>query len=329
MSEVEVYDVIVSFGGIAAMLFGAEIAVSSSIALAYKWRWPEWIAGLVLLALGTSLPELFISVEGAVNGLSEMAVGNLMGSNAFNVGMVLGLCLLISSSKKFKTDTVGWGALVPTFIGSVLIIASYDFNQEEHNQGIWVGSLLLLFYILTMLLSIVYRSKEPVDSSPAISSSEASTMRVSVQAVLGFALLAFGADYFIEGAMGISNSLGWKEGLAGFLLAAIGTSLPELITSVIALRKGKGQAVFGNIVGSNAFNLLLTGGVVGIISQGFDLANKFILFMVVVNLVVNTVLLVPMLCRRVSILQNAFLYRFAGLILVVGYFWIMVLAYSM
>mgnify|MGYP001162642343 CR=1 FL=1 len=329
MFGVEVYDVIVSVGGIVAMLFGAEIAVNSSVALAHKWRWPEWIAGLVLLALGTSLPELFISVEGALNGYSEMAVGNLMGSNAFNVGVVFGFCLLVSNANKFKTDMVGWGALGPLFLGSILIILVYDFDQESKDTGAWFGLLLLFLYIATMSLSIIYRRDASAEGRSTTSSSEISTALVGTKAIFGFALLAIGADYFIEGALGISNSLGWKEGLAGFLLAAVGTSLPELITSVIALKKGKGQAVFGNIVGSNAFNLLLTGGIVGIISKGFDLANNFILFMVVVNCAVNAALLVPILCRRVSILHNVFFYRLSGLILVVGYFWIMVLAYSM
>ncbi|MDE0585880.1 MAG: hypothetical protein OSB63_04615, partial [Planctomycetota bacterium] len=157
---------------------------------------------------------------------------------------------------------------------------------------------------------------------------DTSTTRVGLHCITGFFLLAVGAQMFLGGALGVAEEFAWKDGFVGFLLAAVGTSLPELFTSLYALKRGRAQVVFGNVVGSNAFNLLITGGIVGLFThiKFDDDTSKFMLF---VNLGATALLVAPLLIIKLRISISKSLHTLAGLMLLVSYVLVIKHAYTL
>jgi len=242
--------------GLGGLLLGSDIAVRGSVSLAHRFGWPSWLTGLLLLALGTSLPELFVSVTSAP-AHPEMAFGNLFGSNAFNVGLVLAVGLYWKGKAQLDVRSVRLPSLLPLLAGSILM-----FLVEDAGASLRIlGAILLLAYLVMTMFALFGRGelREQDDAAPPSHWS----LKVAVVATLaGFLLLAFASRWFLDGALGLAEHFGWGEGFAGFVITAAGTSAPELFTSLRALRLGHAGAIFGNVVGSNAFNLLIAGGAV-------------------------------------------------------------------
>ncbi len=302
------------------MVVGADYSVRSSLKLAQRWGWPDWVAGMLLLALGTSLPELFVSLS-SVAEHPHVSLGNLMGSNAFNVLIVLGACLLVKGDKKFKVERIGWPSLLPLATGSVFVFLWFEYPPSTSYSSLF----LILLYLWVIGKSIKTKDEvgEVLQEAPSTS-----TTRVGLMCLSGFIMLAMGAQYFLDGALGMAAEFGWKDGFAGFLLAAVGTSLPELFTSLIALKQGRAQAVFGNVVGSNAFNLLITGGIVGLFThQQFNDATS--LFMLQVNLGATILLIAPLLMLKLRIPNPKAIHAVVGLVMLAGYFLVIKYAYAL
>ena len=296
--------------GTVAMLVGADYSVRASLKLAQRWGWPDWVAGMLLLALGTSLPELFVSLS-SVSEHPEVSLGNLMGSNAFNVAIVLGACLLFIGEKKFEVAKIGWSSLWPLLAGSMFVFLWFQYPPSIFYSSI----LLIVLYAWVVGKSI--KTKAEVDDVLK-EAPKTSTASVGLMCLSGFILLAVASHYFLEGALGVAEELAWKDGFAGFLLAAVGTSLPELFTSLYAFKQGRTQAVFGNVVGSNAFNLLMTGGIVGLFThQAFD--DESSQFMLFVNLGATVLLIAPLSIIKLRIPISKSLHTLAGLMLLVCY----------
>ena len=306
--------------GTVAMMVGADYSVRASLKLAQRWGWPDWVAGMLLLALGTSLPELFVSLS-SVSEHPEVSLGNLMGSNAFNVAIVLGACLLFIGEKKFEVAKIGWSSLWPLLAGSVFVFLWFQYPPSIFYSSI----LLIVLYAWVVGKSI--KTKAEVDDVLQ-EAPKTSTASVGLMCLSGFILLTVASHYFLEGALGVAEELAWKDGFAGFLLAAVGTSLPELFTSLYAFKQGRTQAVFGNVVGSNAFNLLMTGGIVGLFThQAFD--DESSQFMLFVNLGATVLLIAPLLIIKLRIPISKSLHTLAGLMLLVCYVLVIKHAYTL
>ncbi|MDE0586088.1 MAG: hypothetical protein OSB63_05665, partial [Planctomycetota bacterium] len=210
--------------GTIALMVGADYSVRASLKLAQRWGWPDWVAGMLLLALGTSLPELFVSLS-SVSEHPKISLGNLMGSNAFNVAIVLGTCLLCTRKKQMEVAGIGWLSLWPLSAGSVFVFLWFIYPPSTSYSSI----LLIILYAWVIVKSI--KTKAEVDGVLK-DAPDTSTTRVGLLCLSGFMMLAFGAQAFINGALGIAEAFAWKDGFVGFVLAAVGTSLPELFTSI-------------------------------------------------------------------------------------------------
>ncbi len=303
--------------GLGGLLIGAELAVSGSLALAHRWRWPTWVTGVILLALGTSLPELFVSGASAPDH-PDLALGAIFGSNAINVGGVLGMMLVLQSRGGIPLRQTSFTALIMLAVGSV--VAFWAFGNEQIPG--WAGPTLLAMYLLLFLSSLLSGSPSTPDNPEAGAPGEglATTLPRAFAITLGgFVLLAVAAGWFLEGALGIAERLGWGAGFAGYLIAASGTSAPEFFTSYKAMKKGAVGAVFGNILGSNAFNLLIVGGVV-CLRAAVPLNPERVMPQVWVNLGFCLVLLLPMIVRREGGRRTK-LGVFGGLLLIACYIW--------
>ena len=256
-------DILLLIVGLGLILAGANCLTDGSAALAQRFRVPEFIIGLTVVAVGTSTPELVVSVLSAIGGQSDVAIGNVVGSNIFNVFVILGVCALIRpvplTAGNIRRD-IPFGVLV-----SLLLLAlaqdSLLCKGAADRIGRLDGAAMLALYILLMWYTI-RKTKRPEATAPTEGSkAPMAAWLTAVMIVGGLAGLVFGGEMFLRSATSIARSLGVSESVIAITLVAGGTSLPELASSLVSLFKGKAEMALGNVIGSNIANILLILGV--------------------------------------------------------------------
>ena len=256
-------DILLLIVGLGLILAGANFLTDGSAALAQRFRVPEFIIGLTVVAVGTSTPELVVSVLSAIGGQSDVAIGNVVGSNIFNVFVILGVCALIRpvplTTGNIRRD-IPFGVLV-----SLLLLAlaqdSLLCKGAADRIGRIDGAAMLALYILLMWYTI-RKTKRPEATAPTEGSkAPMAAWLTAVMIVGGLAGLVFGGEMFLRSATSIARSLGVSESVIAITLVAGGTSLPELASSLVSLFKGKAEMALGNVIGSNIANILLILGV--------------------------------------------------------------------
>ena len=256
-------DILLLIVGLGLILAGANFLTDGSAALAQRFRVPEFIIGLTVVAVGTSTPELVVSVLSAIGGQSDVAIGNVVGSNIFNVFVILGVCALIRpvplTAGNIRRD-IPFGVLV-----SLLLLAlaqdSLLCKGAADRIGRLDGAAMLALYILLMWYTI-RKTKRPEATAPTEGSkAPMAAWLTAVMIVGGLAGLVFGGEMFLRSATSIARSLGVSESVIAITLVAGGTSLPELASSLVSLSKGKAEMALGNVIGSNIANILLILGV--------------------------------------------------------------------
>ena len=252
-------DILLLIIGLGLILAGANFLTDGSAALAQRFRVPEFIIGLTVVAVGTSTPELVVSVLSAIGGQSDVAIGNVVGSNIFNVFVILGVCALIRpvplTAGNIRRD-IPFGVLV-----SLLLLAlaqdSLLCKGAADRIGRLDGAAMLALYILLMWYTI-RKTKRPEATAPTEGSkAPMAAWLTAVMIVGGLAGLVFGGEMFLRSATSIARSLGVSESVIAITLVAGGTSLPELASSLVSLFKGKADMALGNVIGSNIANILL------------------------------------------------------------------------
>ncbi|CAN5691051.1 calcium/sodium antiporter [soil metagenome] len=261
-------ELILIAAGFAALLVGGELLVRGSSRLAVLFGVSPLIVGLTVVSFGTSAPELAVSLQAAFAGAPGLTVGNVIGSNIYNVLLVLGLSALFApllvKQQLIRLD-------VPLMIGASLVFwaAALDGNLSFIDGALMFG--LLLVY-LVFVLRVSRREKAEIiaeyEGEYGFHPSRVSGVRLrSAGLVLGGALLlVLGAGWLVEGAVGLARGLGVSDLLIGLTVVAVGTSLPELVTSVVAALRGERDIAVGNVVGSNIFNILSVLGLTAIIA---------------------------------------------------------------
>ncbi len=259
--------------GFTALIKGAGLFVDGSAALAKNFRVPGLIIGLTIVAVGTSAPELAVSITAAVQGANEIALSNVVGSNIFNLLCVLGLCAVIhpvsAETKVLKRD-------FPISILSTILVFAAAGAGSVFSGRLWktgmdanagsVGQITGILLVVLLLGYIVYlvmdAKKHPEAESP---SGKQPLWKCMLLMASGLILIIAGGQIVVYSAKEIARFLGMTETLIGLTIVAVGTSLPELVTSVIAARKGETGLAVGNVIGSNIFNLLFILGISAII----------------------------------------------------------------
>lgn len=241
---------------LALIIFGAMLLTDGSVALAGRFRVPEFIVGLTIVAVGTSMPELTVSFISALNGESAMAIGNVVGSNIFNVLAILGVCAVFSPILFTKTNIRRDIpiCIAATFALTATTLINNDISRIE-------GVILLLGYI-TMIVFMIRAEKKtllknPTPSEPEQSAKPMPLWRIPVWILLGLGGLIWGGDLFIDSASAIALAWGVPKSTIAITLVAGGTSLPELASSLVAIFKGRASLALGNVLGSNIANILL------------------------------------------------------------------------
>ncbi len=252
--------------GLVLILAGANYLTDGSSAIARRLGVSDLVVGLTVVAFGTSTPELVVTLMSAINGATSLAVGNVVGSNIFNILVIIGVTALIRPMKVERTVNnvdlplvvLASVALLAVSLGPMLGTCN-PMPEITRVDGI----LFLLFFLIFMRLTLARARAGVGDAAPEAPKAEEKKSSV-VKSVLfiigGLAGLIFGGQLFVDGASGIARSLGVSEGVIGLTIVAIGTSLPELATSIAAALKGMGGMAIGNVIGSNIFNVFFIAG---------------------------------------------------------------------
>ena len=263
----EIFDIGSVLLGLVLLCVGGYAIVSGGVSLAKKLRISSMIIGLTVVAYGTSTPELAASILAALNSHTDLILGNVVGSNISNIGMVIGISAIFTPLLISKITVNRW---IPIMIGvSLLIIAlSYDGEISQIDGFILIATLIgfTLYTIKTVKKQKIKENttieNEPVEGEMFLSRYKIESYPQSLLLiVIGIILLFLGGHFTVNGAVAIAESLGMSQLIIGIVIVAIGTSLPELITSIIAIAKKQTDIGVGNIVGSNIYNILLILGV--------------------------------------------------------------------
>lgn len=283
---------------LSAIVFGANCLVEGSVSIAKRFRVSDFVVGAVIVGIGTSMPELAVSVIGASEGNSAVAIGNVVGSNIFNILGILGLTALffpVAINRKNMKFEIPFGIAV-----SVLLTA-LSFGGISRVDG-----LLLLVCFAGFMWYSFYRDRKGTTAADSPSNAVRAPLWIPIVKILGgLFLLVMGSDYFIGGAVRIARSLGVNDAFISLTLVACGTSFPELAASVTAALKKNTQVALGNIVGSNIFNATC---ILGISSQIMPLTTSEVtLTDYIVMTVASVLLLLFGLRKRIGRIGGAFM----------------------
>ena len=252
--------------GLALLFVGGDFLVRGAVSLALKFQVSTLVVGLTVVAFATSAPELLVSLEAAVGGHPDISFGNVIGSNIANIGLIMGITALIFVLPVQRKDyTFDWLVM----IGATLLVYLLVFLGEPDQLGFVSGLILVLILIAYNYYKIQSSRKANIkeaDLDIDISVKLDPMWKVLVFLLLGVLGLKFGASFFIEGAAGIALDFGVSERVISVTMVAFGTSVPELVASVIAARKNEKDLAIGNLIGSNIFNILAVLGFTSVIT---------------------------------------------------------------
>ena len=245
--------------GAVLVLWGADRLTDGATSLAQKMNVPQIVIGLTVVAMGTSMPEFFVSLMSAVKGTSDMAVGNVIGANVFNTLAIVGITALVAPML-ISPSTVRKDMPFAVVASLALLLMCRDGEISRWDAGIlFVGFIIFIIYTLRLA------SRGEVQAAEEIKLEDMSAWKAVGLVLLGLVCLVAGSHLFVTGASEVARMLGVPDAVIGLTIVALGTSLPELATSIVASRKGRSAIAIGNVIGSNVFNILMIVGITGLV----------------------------------------------------------------
>lgn len=246
-------DLLLTLGGLIVLVIGAEVMVRGAVDLALRARISPLVIGLTVVSMGTSAPELLVSLLAAMKGSSAIAIGNVVGSNIVNISFILGLSILLFPIEVDRdARRIHWPVMM-----AVSLLFWWLFQDDWITR--WEG-LLFVVLLAAYVGGMVWSSRRSA-LSRAVEPARMAWWKATALLLAGVAALTQGADWFVDGGVGLARSAGVTEQLIGVTVIAFGTSLPELVTSLVAAFRKQPDISLGNLVGSNIFNLL---GIIGL-----------------------------------------------------------------
>ena len=268
--------------GFVFLVKGADAFVEGCSSIARRYHVPSLIIGMTIVAMGTSLPETAVSVTAAVTGNNALAVSNAVGSNIFNLMVVVGACTLFTSVS-VQINTLKIDFPISILCALLLLILGAAGMSLGHIDGV-VFIILFLAFILYMIRSAQTSREKNVEPGveeeeyllEAEEIQEMSMGKSVIYILLGAVAIAVGSDWVVDGACTVAAAIGISQTLIGLTVVAFGTSLPELVTSIVAAKKGEVDMALGNVIGSNIFNILMVLGIAAAISPVAFLTENII-----------------------------------------------------
>jgi len=294
-------DYLIFIISLSVLVFGADIIINQSGKIALKMGISEYVIGATLIALGTSLPEMAASISASLHGHGELSVSNIVGSNIINISLILSIVLFLSTKinphRDFFSKDSSW-ALFPVLI-FIAIILSHHIPSDKNEYIIKIGRIHAIALIMLMIGYIIFLMRHDKDTLEIAEDIEVEQnfnwLKTIILLIIGFILVTKGADYTVLSASNIAHKFGISEWIIGLLLIAFGTSLPELIVSIVAAFKNKGDMAIGNIIGSNLANITIALGLaaaahpitINILPYVFDIAIMVIATLMLVFITAN------------------------------------------
>jgi len=275
---------ILLFVGLALLMKGADFLVDGSSSLAKKLGVSTLVIGLTVVAFGTSMPELVVNIAATLQGANDVSMGNIIGSNIANILLILGVSTIIVNLK-VQQSTI-WREIPLALLAALALLVSYGKKYTDSAAPVLLrseGILFLLFFVIFLIYVLTLAKNSKADNDDIKTFSNA---RTAVMIIGGLAALFIGGRWTVEGAIYLARQIGLSDYFISATIVAVGTSLPELVTSVVAALKKNYDLSVGNIVGSNIFNIFFILGITSLISpvQFISSAGVDLLFMVFVTL---------------------------------------------
>ena len=275
---------ILLFVGLAFLMKGADFLVDGSSSLAKKLGVSTLVIGLTVVAFGTSMPELVVNIAATLQGANDVSMGNIIGSNIANILLILGVSTIIVNLK-VQQSTI-WREIPLALLAALALLVSYGKKYTDSAAPVLLrseGILFLLFFVIFLIYVLTLAKNSKADNDDIKTFSNA---RTAVMIIGGLAALFIGGRWTVEGAIYLARQIGLSDYFISATIVAVGTSLPELVTSVVAALKKNYDLSVGNIVGSNIFNIFFILGITSLISpvQFISSAGVDLLFMVFVTL---------------------------------------------
>lgn len=293
--------------GFALLVKGADFFVEGSAAVAKRFHVPVFIIGMTIVAMGTSAPECAVSIVASVKGSNEMAISNIIGSNIFNLMVVCGVCALFSPLL-IKKETLKKEFPFSVLVAVILGIMGFAGMSVGNMDGM-ILILIFVLFLLWMVLSAKKSMREGIDVETE-DVRELPLLKSLIFIAGGLAAVVLGGQAVVNSAETIALRFGLSETLIGLTICSIGTSLPELVTSVVAARKNQAGMALGNVIGSNIFNILLVGGLASAISP---------IAVTVQNLIDIVILILVSLYIMLLVWKKQLLTRVGGISMLVIY----------
>ena len=287
--------------GFVMLVKGADWFVDGASNIAAKFKIPQLVIGLTIVAMGTSAPEAAVSITAALQGSADITIGNIVGSNIMNVLVILGLSAAIIPIAVAKSTV---HIETPFLIGITVVLLLLGLDGTISLLDGIILVVLFLVYLGYLLYMAKKNPEEPEETK------QLKLWQALLATVVGLVLIVFGSDFAVDAASEIARVLGLSERFIGLTIVALGTSLPELFTSVTAARKGNADIAIGNIVGSNVFNILFVVGLSSLVTP-VPFASNFIVDTLVATAAVVFLLL--------ATLKNKKLVRWHGIFMLLGY----------
>lgn len=281
-------DILIFVVAMAALIYGADFIIEQSEKIALHYKISPFVIGATLIAVGTSLPEMAVSISASSKGSGDIAVANVIGSTIFNIALVLGAVFLISKKIKPERDLFAKDSAWALFPILVFILMGID------GQLNFVDGLLFVILMIGYLMFLITSNQvEEIDEE--IKKEKFAWTKTSIMLIIGFVLTIAGADFAIDSAGNIARSFGISEWVIGLFLVAFGTSLPELTISIKSALNNNSDLAIGNIIGSNVANFTMVLGIssmvnplnVNLSTNFFDIAAAFILSLMLVFITAN------------------------------------------
>ncbi len=261
-----IVNIILIIIGFALLVFGANGLVNGASDIAHRLKISDFVIGITIVAMGTSAPELVVNIIAAVKGSTDIALGNIVGSNNFNLFFILGFTAIIyplTVDKQLLRIDIPFNALIPVALLIAISDRFLDGNANQIDRS--ESAMFLIFFIIYYWYAIIRSKNEQATHEEVHLHFSKFWMSISF-VIAGLAALFFGGEIVVRNSVDIAQKLGISERIIGLTIVAAGTSLPELFTSVFAAKKGKTDIAIGNIIGSNFFNVFFILAISGLIT---------------------------------------------------------------
>ena len=257
------------FFGLIVLIIGGNLLLKAAVSISLKFGIPKLLIGMTVVSLATSAPELIVSIKSALKGSPDLAISNVLGSNIANLGLVLAVTILFSpisiSKSVYKKE---WPIMMFSALYFLIVILDGVITKIE-------GAILVCFLIMTISALIKFRDKSEIELEIE---NEDSIVKSLITLIFGGVFLFYGSEWFIDGAINLANSFGISERIIGITVVSVGTSIPELVTSLVAVFNKEKSISLGNLLGSNIFNVFAVLGLTSLVTPLSVVDNNIISF---------------------------------------------------